>query len=100
MNACRTAPFVTSAANPLRTSGAHEMISPHMREIVMREPSLTVMRRSVPLWIGTGLLTALNAFVALLPVSSLTYIALYSSGAFALYGIGFGVWAGHKLSKP
>jgi hypothetical protein len=42
---------------------------------------------------------ALNAFVASQPVSSLTFIALACSGAFAVYGIGFGVWAARRLTK-
>jgi hypothetical protein len=65
----------------------------------MREPYSTVMRRSVPLWIGAGLLTALNAFVFSQPTSSLAFVALACSAAFALYGIGFGLWAGKQLAK-
>jgi hypothetical protein len=65
----------------------------------MREPNLTVMRRTIPLWIGALLITALNAFVASQPVSSLTFIALACSGTFAVYGIGFGVWAARRLTK-
>jgi len=65
----------------------------------MREPNLTVMRRSIPLWIGALLLTTLNAFVALQPVSSLSFIALACSGAFALYGISFSVWAARRLTR-
>ena len=85
---------------PLRTERGRETrpVSPK-RETVMREPYFTVMRRSVPLWIGAGLLTALNAFVFSQPASSLTFVALACSAAFALFGIGFGLWAGKQLAK-
>jgi len=65
----------------------------------MREQNLTVLRRSIPLWIGAGLLMILNAVAFSPPPSSLTYVALACSGVFALYGIGFGFWAGKQLGK-
>jgi hypothetical protein len=65
----------------------------------MREPNLTVMRRSIPLWIGAVLLTALNAFAFSQPASSLTLVALACSAAYALYGIGFGIWAGKRVAQ-
>ncbi len=65
----------------------------------MQEPNLSVLRHSVPLWIGAGLLIALDALAASLPLSRLTYVALACSGAYALYGVGFGIWAGRQLSK-
>jgi hypothetical protein len=68
-------------------------------EADMQEPHRTVLKRSVPLWITAFLLMTLNGLAAMLGSPSLTYVALAISGAFALYGIGFGIWVGRKLSK-
>lgn len=56
----------------------------------MQEPNRTVLKRSVPLWIAALLLMTLNGLAA----------SLACSGALALYGLGFGIWVGRKLSKP
>lgn len=65
----------------------------------MQEPNRVVVKASVPLWIGTFLLIALYGTAASLPSLTLTYISLACSVLFALYGVGFGVWAGRRLSR-
>jgi len=64
----------------------------------MQEPNRTVMKRSIPLWIGAVLLMTLNGLAAALPSLPLIYLALACSGAYALYGIGFGIWVGRRLA--
>ena len=64
----------------------------------MQEPNLTVIKASVPLWIGTFLLIALYGLATTLPSLTLTYVALACSALFAAYGIGFGMWVGRRLS--
>ncbi|RIA35362.1 hypothetical protein DFR49_4339 [Hephaestia caeni] len=58
-----------------------------------------VMRRSMILWIGTALLIAFNVFAASQHSVALTYAALAATGAFALFGIGFGIWAAHMVTR-
>ncbi len=64
----------------------------------MQEPNRAVVRASVPLLIGTFLLITLYGLAGALSSLTLTYIALACSAVFALYGMGFGVWVGRKLS--
>lgn len=66
----------------------------------MQEPNLTVVKSSVPLSIGTFLLITLYGLATALSLMPLTYTALVCLALFALYGIGFGVWVGRKLSQP
>lgn len=66
----------------------------------MQELNRAVMKASVPLWIGIFLLTSLYGLATSLSSLTLTYAALACSALFALYGIGFGVWVGRKLSQP
>lgn len=66
----------------------------------MEEPSRAVVKASVPLWIGTFLLITLYGLATSSSSLTLTYVALACSGLFALYGIGFGLWVGRKLSQP
>jgi len=64
----------------------------------MTEATKLVWRRSVILWIGAGLVTALNYIAATFGDQTLTYGALAVTGMFALFGIGFGIWAGRTLA--
>lgn len=66
----------------------------------MQEPHLSVIKASVPLWIGTFLLITLYGLATSLSSLTLTYAALGSSALMAIYGIGFGVWVGKKLAHP
>jgi hypothetical protein len=66
----------------------------------MQKPNLPIVKASVPLWIGAFLLITMYGLAASLSSLTLTYAALVCSALFALYGIGFGVWVGRKLSEP
>src|SRR3546814_2751401 len=59
----------------------------------MTDSHQIVMRRSMILWIGTALLIAFNLFAASQHSFALTYAALAATGVFALFAIGFGIWA-------
>ena len=65
----------------------------------MTEANVLVMKRAMFLWIGAGLLLAFNIFAASQQSASLVYWALALTGAFAVFGIGFGVWAARKVSS-
>jgi hypothetical protein len=65
----------------------------------MKGPNQMVFLRSIPLWIGTLLLVTLSGLAASLRSITLIQTALVLSGAFALYGIGFGVSVGRTLSR-
>ena len=64
----------------------------------MPEAKMLVMRRSVILWIGTGLLLGFNIVAASQQSLTLVYWALGLTAAFALSGIGFGVWAARQVT--
>lgn len=64
----------------------------------MPEANVLVMQRAVILWVGAGLLLGFNIFAASQQSLSLVYWALLLSGAFALFGIAFGIWAAKKVS--
>lgn len=66
----------------------------------MAEANVLVMRRTVILWIGSGLIMGFNIFAASQQSLSLVYWALAITGAFALFGIAFGIWAAKKVSAP
>ena len=65
----------------------------------MTEGHAIVMRRSLILWIGTALLIGFNLFAASQHDAALTYAALAATGLFALFGIGFGLWAAWTLTR-
>jgi presenilin-like A22 family membrane protease len=65
----------------------------------MQDPNSTVLKRSISLWISAFLLTTLYAVGAWLASPALLHVAFIATGVYALYGIGFGIWAGRKLSK-
>ena len=65
----------------------------------MQQPNRAVLKASVPLWIATFLLITLYGLAISLSSLTLTYVALACSAVMALYGIGFGVWVGRKLSQ-
>lgn len=65
----------------------------------MTDGHAIVMRRSIILWIGTGLLIAFNLFAASQQTPALTYAALVATGLFALFGIGFGIWAARTVTR-
>jgi hypothetical protein len=59
-----------------------------------------VMRRAVILWVGAGLLMGFNIYAASQRSPALIYWALALTGAFALFGIAFGIWAARKITAP
>jgi len=64
----------------------------------MAEANLLVLRRSAIPWVGAGLLISLNTLAALIGDLGLVRASLALTGGFAIFGIGFGIWAGRKLS--
>lgn len=66
----------------------------------MADAHVLVMRRAVILWVGAGLLIGFNIFAASQRSASLVYWALALTGAFALFGIAFGIWAAKKVAAP
>ena len=58
-----------------------------------------VLRRSIYIWIGTFAIIAFTLFAAGQPTLTLTYAALMATGAFAIIGIGFGIWAGLTVTR-
>ena len=65
----------------------------------MQEQNGAVLKASISLWIGTFLLITVFGLAAALSSLTLTYVALTCSALFALYGVGFGVWVGRRLSQ-
>ena len=59
----------------------------------MQVPDRSISRHSVPLWIGTFLLITLSGIAASVQSFALIKAVIALSAAFALYGIGFGIWA-------
>lgn len=66
----------------------------------MNEQSVTVMKRAVFLWIGSGLVLGLNIFAAYQRSETMIYSALAITGLFALFGIAFGIWAARTVARP
>lgn len=64
----------------------------------MPEANALVMRRAVILWVGAGLLLGFNIFAALQHSLTVVYWALALSAAFAVVGVGFGVWAAKTMT--
>lgn len=64
----------------------------------MPDANVLVMRRAVILWIGAGLLLGFNIFAASQQSLLLVFWALALTAAFALFGIGFGVWAARQVT--
>jgi len=58
----------------------------------------TVWQRSLFLWIGAAAVAIFNSAAAWLQSPSLTDVALAITAAFALVGVGFGIWAGRTLA--
>ena len=65
----------------------------------MDQASYTVLRRSLVLWIGAATVISLLTAVAVLQDPAFTYAVLALTGAFALFGIGFGIWAANLLTR-
>ena len=65
----------------------------------MSQSNTLVMRRSIILWVATAAVIAFNLFAASGHDGSLTYAALLLTGAMALFGIGFGLWAARILGR-
>ena len=66
----------------------------------MSNANSLVMQRAVILWVGAGLLIGFNIFAASQRSPTLVYWALALTGAFALFGIAFGIWAARKVTAP
>ncbi len=67
----------------------------------MPEANVLVMRRAVILWVGASLLLGFNIFAASQQSLTLVYWALAPTAAFAIFGVGFGVWAAkHVTARP
>jgi hypothetical protein len=54
---------------------------------------------SLILWIGTAAVLTFNFTAIMLHGQAWTYAALALTGVFALFGIGFGIWAGRTQAK-
>ena len=65
----------------------------------MSKAHVLVMRRSVVLWIGAGLLMGFNIFAASQSSLTLVYWALALTGAFSVAGVAFGIWAGRTVTR-
>jgi hypothetical protein len=65
----------------------------------MTEGIKKVRAYSLYLWIVTGAVIAFNTAAAMADNAQLTYMALALTGAAALAGIGFGIWAGCTVVK-
>lgn len=65
----------------------------------MKSGHALVMQRSVYIWIGTFALIAFNLFAATQRTPALTYVGLVATGAFAIIGIVFGIWAARTVTK-
>ena len=66
----------------------------------MNDVASLIMKRSTPLWIGSGLLFASDLMAGYSGNIDLLKASLILTGAFALYGVGFGIWAGRTLARP
>jgi hypothetical protein len=58
-----------------------------------------VLRKSVILWVGTGILLAMCGVALYSRDESLVYVVLALTACFSIYGIFFGIWAARRLSK-
>ena len=65
----------------------------------MADAHRLIVRRSIILWIATGVTIAFNLFAASRHDPMVTYLALGLTGLVALGGIGFGLWAGLSLRR-
>ena len=65
----------------------------------MDKANVTVMKRATLLWIASGLVLGLNIFAAYRADIALIYAALAITGAFALVGIAFGLWAARAVTR-
>jgi hypothetical protein len=65
----------------------------------MTDGHATVLRRSAILWVGTAALIPFNFFAATQQDMTIFYVALAATGAFALFGAGFGIWAARIITK-
>ena len=54
---------------------------------------------SLTVWIGGAVVATFSSIAAFVQSDPLTLAALVVAGMFALYGIGFGIWAGRTLAK-
>jgi Na+-transporting NADH:ubiquinone oxidoreductase subunit NqrD len=88
-----------SASDPLRTFAHGATLRSNKGSAAMPDANAVVMRRAVILWIGAGLLLGFNIFAASQQSLSLVHWALALSAAFAVFGIGFGVWAAKKVAE-
>jgi hypothetical protein len=64
----------------------------------MRNANMVVMQWAAILWIGSGLVTGFGIFAAYRQDMNLILWALAVAAAFALFGVGFGIWAARKIT--
>lgn len=64
----------------------------------MRNANMLVMQWAAILWIGSGLVTGFGIFAAYRQDMNLILWALAVTAAFALFGVGFGIWAARKIT--
>ena len=65
----------------------------------MNAANVTVMKRATFLWIGAGLIIGLNIFAANQRSEAVIYGALIATGLYALFGMGFGIWAARTVTR-
>ena len=65
----------------------------------MNQPNALVMRQTMILWIGSGLLSCLNIVAATSGDPTFVKISLALTAAFALFGVAFGVWAARTITR-
>jgi hypothetical protein len=66
----------------------------------MSEAANLVMRRSIILWIGAGLIFPLNIWAGTSGHPVYFKAALVLTGAFAIFGVAFGIWAARTVTRP
>lgn len=59
----------------------------------------SIIRGSLILWVGSVLMVSLTSAAAVLGDADLLFLVLGLTGAFALFGIGFGLWVGRRVAR-
>ena len=75
-----------------------------MIETMPNESAATAARKrvmlwSIPLWIGAGTLPGLNIMAGLSGHRDWLMASLTRTGAYALCGVGFGIWAARTVTR-
>jgi hypothetical protein len=83
----------------LRAEVGRETIAPDSGRRAVTDANVLVMRRATILWVGATLMMTFNMLAAFGGSERLVMWALALSGAFAVVGIAFGVWAGLKVAR-